>query len=343
MMAMPRSNWPELHLAADHVAACAVASGQRSTGYSATSSVSEARPGHLDRSGPPGPQRRSRAATLPAVGRLKTAARPATGCDGEMKAAQDISEVKISSLSMDQRDGMVRLLMRRALQDAWPAVLRFGWHVDFLCELAPDDGDVGYTDEDGTVYVKLRNPASKRGQLYAYSFILSTLLHELTHLSFLGHGRSFYRRLEAAVAECNLKASLRREVRAHICGELLNAICDNDTRRARALLSVMPEAVTCPLPGHQQLPLDYAAHHGRVALTRLLLEARADATAGHEPGATPLDRAAAMGNQKTARMLLEADERRLLTSSSAPGGISSLRPRQKRQGCAVMLSGSLNL
>merc|ERR1712060_377764 len=102
----------------------------------------------------------------------------------------------------------------------------------------------------------------------------------------------------------------KREVRGHVCAELLNAVCDNDARRARALLSALPEAAMCtrPNPGFQkQLPLEYAAHHGRVALTRLLLEARADANATCcAGGMPPLARAAARGNTETARVLLGA-------------------------------------
>lgn len=43
--------------------------------------------------------------------------------------------------------------------------------------------------------------------------------------------------------------ALRREVRTHVYAELLNAVCDNDARRARALLAVFPEAVLCTRQG----------------------------------------------------------------------------------------------
>jgi hypothetical protein len=179
-----------------------------------------------------------------------------------------------------------------------------------------DDDDVGYTAKDGTIFVKVRNPSATEGVrsacFYAYSFVLATLLHELVHLSHLGHGKVFYRCLSAAVSACGAETNIKREARAHVCAELLNAICDNDARRARGLLAVLPEAVMCRRPGaeNSQLPLEYAAHHGRVALTRLLLEARADpalcggASAGS--GMAPLMRAAANGNTKTAALLLAA-------------------------------------
>ena len=32
------------------------------------------------------------------------------------------------------------------------------------------------------------------------------------------------------------------QVHIHVCSELLNAVCENDARRARALLAVLPEA-----------------------------------------------------------------------------------------------------
>merc|ERR1712232_1208718 len=90
----------------------------------------------------------------------------------------------------------------------------------------------------------------------------------------------------------------------------MGAVCDNDARRAKALLAVLPEAAMVQRPGHvcNQLPLEYAAHHGRVALTRVLLEARAqvDATREGLSKATPLQRAVERGNSKTALLLLEA-------------------------------------
>lgn len=97
----------------------------------------------------------------------------------------------------------------------------------------------GYNDSDGSIYVKVREPL--KPQMYSYSFILATLLHELTHLSFEGHGRAFYRRLAEATSALAEPAT-RREVHSHVCAELLNAVCENDARRARALLSVLPEA-----------------------------------------------------------------------------------------------------
>eukprot|EP00933_Yihiella_yeosuensis_P016969 TRINITY_DN14328_c0_g1_i1.p1 TRINITY_DN14328_c0_g1~~TRINITY_DN14328_c0_g1_i1.p1 ORF type:complete len:328 (-),score=66.69 TRINITY_DN14328_c0_g1_i1:274-1257(-) len=234
---------------------------------------------------------------------------------------QEYSDVKISSLGF-KGEREVRKLLKRALRDAWPAARRFGWRLAGLCELEPKDNDVGYTGEDGTLYVKVRDPR-QGGQPYPYSFVLATLLHELTHLSYLGHGKGFYKRLSEATLQCGAEPSLRREVRAHICGELLNAVCDNDARRARALLAVMPEAARCRPPGQLQLPLEYAAHHGRVALTKLLLEARADAdaTCGIN-GVPPLARAAAQGNNKTMRVLLEAGAQRGI--STVPPTIAAL-------------------
>lgn len=228
-----------------------------------------------------------------------------------------VAEAKITTLGL-AGDTDVRSLLRRALRDAEPAAQRFGWHVVSLCELPRDDDDVGYTEKDGTIFVKVRDPTvtgggNRRAHLYAYSFVLATLLHELVHLSHLGHGKAFYRCLSAALTACGAEAYVRREARAHVCAELLNAVCDNDARRARALLAVMPEAAVCRRPGatNSQMPLEYAAHHGRVALTRLLLEARADPAmcSGTVPGGSsvaPLARAAANGNTKTAALLLAA-------------------------------------
>jgi len=208
-------------------------------------------------------------------------------------------------------DAEARHLLRRALRDSEPAAQRFGWRLSSLCELPVDDDDVGYTAKDGTIFVKVRDPAAVGGArsacFYTYSFILATLLHELVHLSHLGHGKAFYRCLSAALSACDAERHVRREAKAHVCGELLNAVCDNDARRARALLAVMPEAAVCRRPGAEQsqLPLEYAAHHGRVALTKLLLEARADPAVCSGPtaggsGVAPLARAAANGNAKTA-------------------------------------------
>lgn len=216
-------------------------------------------------------------------------------------------DTHISSLGLEG-DAEARRLLRMALRDAWPAAKRFGWHVGNICELEPSESEVGYAGEDGTVFVKVRDPNKVRGRFYSYSFVLATLLHELTHFTVLGHGKAFYKRLAEAIAVCGADPAVRREARGHVCAELLNAVCENDGRRARALIGVLPEAVSCRLPGAgHQLPLEYAAHHGRVAITRLLLEARADpdccASCASMP---PLARAAARGNAKTAKLLLEA-------------------------------------
>jgi len=213
----------------------------------------------------------------------------------------------IRSLGLEG-DPEVRRLLRMALRDAWPAARRFKWQVGPLCEMLPEEEEVGYSGEDGTMFVKVRDSSQSKGRFYPYSFVLATLLHELTHLTHLGHGKAFYRMLAEAAAICGADHAIRSEVRMHIGAELLNAVCDNDVRRARALLSVIPEAVGCRLPhAGNQLPLDYAAHHGRVALTRLLLEARADADATcRSDGIPPLVRAAARGNAKTALVLLKA-------------------------------------
>lgn len=225
-----------------------------------------------------------------------------------------VLQAKITTLGIPG-DTEVRCFLRRALRDAEPAAQRFGWHLSTLCELPADDDDVGYTDKDGTIFVKVRDPASRgvRGSvLYTYSFVFATLLHELVHLTHLGHGKAFYRCLSAALGACSAESYVRREARTHVCAELLNAVCDNDARRAKALLAVMPEAVDCRRPGkaNSQLPLEYAAHHGRVALTKLLLEARADpALCGSSQsgkGLAPLARAAVNGNAKTAALLLAA-------------------------------------
>lgn len=226
-----------------------------------------------------------------------------------------VVQARITTLGL-QGDNETRLLLRRALRDSEPAAQRFGWRLASLCELPVDDEDVGYTAKDGTIFVKVRDPAATgggRSPWYAYSFVLATLLHELVHLTHLGHGKAFYRCLSGALSACDAEGFVRREARAHVCAELLNAVCDNDTRRARALLAAMPEAVDCRRPGAKsgQLPLEYAAHHGRVALTKLLLEARADpalcssVTPGGS-GVAPLARAAANGNAKTAALLLAA-------------------------------------
>lgn len=209
-------------------------------------------------------------------------------------------------------DSEVKTLLRRALRDSEAAAQKFGWHVTTLCELPRDDDDVGYTQKDGTIFVKVRDPNTIGGagrnspSLYAYSFVLATLLHELVHLSHLGHGKAFYRCLSAALAACSAEAYVRREAKAHVCAEILNAICDNDARRAKALLAVIPEAAVVRRPGAEgnQTPLEYAAHHGRVALTRLLLEAKADPAQCRT--VAPLARAAANGNTRTATLLLAA-------------------------------------
>jgi hypothetical protein len=227
-----------------------------------------------------------------------------------------VVEAKIVSLCLPG-DAEVRHLLRHALRDSEAAAQKFGWHLSSVCELPADDEDVGYTDEDGTIFIKIRDPSAVKGvrhtAFYAYSFLLATLLHELVHLSHLGHGKAFYRCLSAALSACTAETSVRREARTHVCAELLNAVCDNDARRARALLAVMPEAAVCRRPGAEksQLPLEYAAHHGRVALTKLLLEARADPAVCSGPpaggdGMAPLVRAAANGNAKTAALLLAA-------------------------------------
>jgi len=211
-------------------------------------------------------------------------------------------------------DVEARYLIRQALRDSEPAAKRFGWCLLSLCELPPDDNDVGYTAEDGTIFVKVRDPTAMEGKrrFYSYSFVLATVVHELVHLTHLGHGKTFYRCLSAALSACGIEAGVRREARAHVCAELLNAVCDNDARRARALLAVMPEAAVCRRPGAKssQMPLEYAAHHGRVALTKLLLEARADpalcSATGTTLGVAPVARAAAQGNAKTVALLLAA-------------------------------------
>lgn len=239
-----------------------------------------------------------------------------------------VPQARISSAGLED-DAEARRLIRRALRDAAPPAERFGWRLATVCELDPEDDDVGYTSEDGTVFVKVRDPAMGGGDarnrghcFYPYGFVLATLLHELVHLSHLGHGRAFYKCLATAVSHCGAELRVRREVHAYVCAELLNAVCDNDARRARALLSVFPEAVTCRRPGVSQTPLEYAAHHGRVAMTRLLLEAGADplgveaGSAGRYGGISrcseegssmpPLARAAARGNAKTMALLLSA-------------------------------------
>ncbi|CAK0874760.1 unnamed protein product, partial [Prorocentrum cordatum] len=235
----------------------------------------------------------------------------------------------VSTLGLSA-DAEARCLLRRALRDAWPAAQRFGWSVAQLCELGPEDGDVGYSGKDATLYVKVRDPAQGSGRFYPYGFILATLLHELTHLSFLGHGKAFYRRLVKATSLCGATPSVRQEVRRHVCGELLNAVCDNDQRRARALLAALPEAAACgPLGLARQLPLAYAAHHGRVALTRLLLEARADADACSGGGGCqvpPLAWAAAQGNKRTVRVLLDGGACRGRLAQVEPALLERLPP-----------------
>lgn len=214
-------------------------------------------------------------------------------------------DVEIRSLGLEW-DAQARQLLRRALRDAWPAVQRFGWSISSLCELEPDDADVGYTSEDSTLFVKVRNP--KTGEFFSYGFILATTLHELSHLSVLGHGKAFYRCLEQVLRLCAAEPHLRAEACSHVRAEILNAVCDNDARRAKAVLAVWPEAVMCKRPdvADGQLPLEYAAHHGRVAITKLLLEARADvmATGGAEGNVLPVERAAARGNARTAKVLM---------------------------------------
>lgn len=222
-------------------------------------------------------------------------------------------DIKISSLGL-KGDREVRRVLRRALRDAWPAARRFGWELLRLCELHVLDEHVGYTNEDRTIYVKVRDPVRGHGSFYPYSFILATLLHELTHLSFEGHGKAFYRRLAHAAAACGAEPAVRREVHSHVCSELLNAVCENDAPRAKALLAVLPEAARCrPLQPGGQLPLEYAAHHGRVNLTKLLIQARADPNSCGEAGVPPLARAASQGNTKTLRVLLDAGASRGMT------------------------------
>mmetsp|Transcript_38625 Transcript_38625/g.70265 ORF Transcript_38625/g.70265 Transcript_38625/m.70265 type:complete len:341 (-) Transcript_38625:102-1124(-) len=239
--------------------------------------------------------------------------------DSCRRYAPPLQDTTVTTLGYEH-DNDAKTLIRRALKDAWPAARQHGWTVSAVVELDPSHQDVGYMDKDGTLFLKVRDPTAparpSKGsgegmkeavQFYPYSFILATMLHELTHLSHLGHGKAFYRCLHAAVRACGaeLPAALRQEVHRHICAELLNAVCDNDQRRARALLGVMPEAAKCSRPGGgPSLPLDYAAQYGRVALTSLLLEARADVDPCR--GVPPLARAAAQGNAKTAKVLLAA-------------------------------------
>lgn len=217
-------------------------------------------------------------------------------------------EARVVTLSL-KWDVQARHLVLRALQDATPVARRNGWIVAAVQELPPCDEDVGYTGEDGTIYVKLRDP--NRECFYPYSFVLATFLHELSHLSHLGHGKAFYRCLADAIDVSAKEPNFRSEVRACVYAELLNAICDNDSRRAKALLSVMPEAarIKSHRPGSvsSQLPLEYAAHHGRVNLTKILLKAKAEVDACCAGDSfPPLLRAAARGNAKTALLLLEA-------------------------------------
>mmetsp|Transcript_34990 Transcript_34990/g.108889 ORF Transcript_34990/g.108889 Transcript_34990/m.108889 type:complete len:373 (+) Transcript_34990:119-1237(+) len=244
-------------------------------------------------------------------------------CPGECKRCPD---VQVSSLGL-YADAEARRLLRRALHDAWPAARQFDWQVGAVRELDPENRDVGYTSEDGTLFVKVRDPNRGSGSFYNYSFVLATLLHELTHLSVLGHGKAFYRQLVEAVARCGADPALRREVRNHVCAELLNAVCENDARRAKAVLAVLPEAVDCKLPGAvKQLPLEYAAHHGRVALTKLLLEAGAEVNATCcKGGVPPVMRAAARGNKRTAQVLLDAGatcSQAVDSVATAGGGLS---------------------
>jgi len=234
-------------------------------------------------------------------------------------------EVPVATLGLTG-DAEVRRLLRKALRDAWPAARRFGWRISAVCELDPENQDVGYMGEDGTLCVKVRDPGAKgtKGLFYAYSFVLATMLHELTHLSILGHGKAFYTRLLEGLAHSGAEPSVRRESRAHICAELVNAVCENDARRAKALLAVLPEAAQCRLPGpDRQLPLEYAAHHGRVAITKLLLQARAEADVSpNGPSVPPLQRAEARGNRKTAQVLLNAGAMRL---SNTPTIVQALQ------------------
>eukprot|EP00928_Gymnodinium_smaydae_P058218 TRINITY_DN41439_c0_g1_i1.p1 TRINITY_DN41439_c0_g1~~TRINITY_DN41439_c0_g1_i1.p1 ORF type:complete len:349 (+),score=45.19 TRINITY_DN41439_c0_g1_i1:100-1146(+) len=238
-------------------------------------------------------------------------------------------------------DFQAKHLIVRAVQDAAPAARRFAWRCESVNELAPDDLDVGYTAEDGKIYIKLRDPTND--VFYPYSFILATMLHEFSHLSHLGHGKNFYRCLADAVDISVAEPSLRRDVRACVCAELLNAVCDNDQRRAKALLTVLPEAAQsrCRRPGAgcSQLPLEYAAHHGRVALTKILLKAKAqvDATCGAGSMA-PLLRAAARGNKKTTMILLAA--RADAPSACDPTSIGTVREPTPKDVLAIATSQS---
>mmetsp|Transcript_88383 Transcript_88383/g.249008 ORF Transcript_88383/g.249008 Transcript_88383/m.249008 type:complete len:354 (+) Transcript_88383:147-1208(+) len=253
-----------------------------------------------------------------------------------MSRGMQLLDVQIRSMGL-RSDSEARSLLRRALRDAWPAARKFGWQFSEVRELAPEDNDVGYMGEDNILYVKLRDPSSNC--FYPYSFVLATLLHELSHLSYLGHGKAFYRRFAEALDLCGAEQATMAEVRSHACAELLNAVCENDARRARALLAVLPEAANhrCYRPGAtcSQLPLEYAAHHGRVALTKLLLEARADAGASSGEGSMPpILRAMACGNAKTARVLLEARANATVDALAA-----SKTPLQVRDATPLKLTG----
>eukprot|EP00403_Amphidinium_massartii_P034626 CAMPEP_0178443048 /NCGR_PEP_ID=MMETSP0689_2-20121128/38591_1 /TAXON_ID=160604 /ORGANISM="Amphidinium massartii, Strain CS-259" /LENGTH=347 /DNA_ID=CAMNT_0020066837 /DNA_START=36 /DNA_END=1076 /DNA_ORIENTATION=+ len=251
----------------------------------------------------------------------RTRSQPKGNSETRPRYVSPLQDAAIVTLGLEH-DNEAKSLIRRALKDAWPAARHYGWQVCAVRELEPAHQDVGYMEKDGTLFIKVRDPSvsrqqagidcreaakDSRGHFYQYSFILATILHELTHLSFLGHGKAFYKCLQSAVRICGeqLPTALRQEVYRQIYAELLNAVCENDQRRAKALLGVMPEAAKCPrLGAGPQTALDYAAQYGRVALTSLLLEARAEVDT--RQGMPPLARAAAQGNAKTARVLLAA-------------------------------------
>merc|ERR1712224_419895 len=125
------------------------------------------------------------------------------------------------------------------------------------------------------------------------------------HLTHEGHGTQFYKLLLMTVHECCVGQRLK-QILSHVHSEVLNAVCDDDRTRVRALLKAAPICANAKMPGCKQTPLTYAASYGRVSLAKQLLAARAEANATDARGISPLMWAAEAGNLKVAAALLSA-------------------------------------
>ena len=93
-------------------------------------------------------------------------------------------------------------LLTKAAQEVNTLLERRGWKVDLLTEFMPNDKKLLGLNikHDDHITIKIRCRTQNR-ELYSYTCIFHTLLHELTHIKCGPHDDAFYALLESLTKE----------------------------------------------------------------------------------------------------------------------------------------------